>query len=117
MSEDDVDVYTIDLTRANSGTFLDAAGDAGFDFYNGAWVTVGRHGIRGKAEVVKLDRWSGLRGSATIGCYHEHGGYAGLCDFDRLVLEDGDDNIWSMEGRPQASEAFEVILRSFKFQE
>jgi hypothetical protein len=115
MAKYDVDLHTVYVSVPGGGTFLNAASSSGFDFYRGHWATTGRQNIHGEATVVNGDRWSGVKGTATVGCHHEHGGYAGLCEFERAVLEDKDENIWTIEGGPQTSATFEMVLATFKF--
>jgi hypothetical protein len=70
------------------GRFLVAADDNLFDFFKGKWVVRGRHGIASEADVVSNTRWHGLRGIGAAGCFHEAGGYAGLCERLVVVLQD-----------------------------
>ena len=116
MKEYNVDVYTLEL-GLETGDFLAVAANNAFDFVRGKWVTLGRQGMHTDAEVVLTERWHGLRGASTAGCYHESGGYAGLCEQVLVVLRDENDNIWSMTGGPQSDSVFEAILASFRFRE
>jgi hypothetical protein len=115
MAESDVDLYTLEVSRYQ-GNFL-AAADQSFDFVKGKWVILGRQGMHTEAEVVVTDRWNGLKGVASVGCYHDSGGYAGLCEEASLVLRDKDDNVWAMRGGPQAEDVFSMILATFQFVE
>lgn len=114
MEKDDVDRYTIRVSVPAGGSFLSAA-DEYFAFRKGRWITEGRQGLEDGAEVVNYGVWSGLRGSATVGCFHEGGGYAGLCDSPRAVLEDDFENVWIIEGGGWSYPAFDMILHTFKF--
>jgi len=116
IAKNDVDIYTVTVSVPGGGTFLDAASRNGFDFYKGEWVTVGRQGSRGEASVINTPEWSGLRGTADVGCHHEHGGYAGLCEFERLVVQNSAGNIWDMEGGPKTSETLKMVLSTFRFE-
>ena len=78
MKEYDVNLHTL-VVDVQSGAFLRIASKAGFDFDRGQWITRGRMDQPGYATVINTDKWSGVRGTATIGCYHTgtEGGYAG----------------------------------------
>ncbi len=115
MAENDVDIYTLTVSVPGGGTFLDAANRSGFDFYGGKWVTRGRLGHRGSASIFVTTQWSGVRGKADVGCHHEHGGYAGLCEFERVVVQNLDEDMWVMEGGPQTGQVFERVLATFRF--
>jgi hypothetical protein len=56
-----------------------------------------------------------LKGFVDVRCYHEHGSYAGICKSARTVLQDENDNIWTMDGRGGSGRVFEMILSGFKF--
>jgi len=116
MNDRDVDVYTLEL-GLEPGDFLAVAANNAFDFVRGKWVTLGRQGMHSDAEVVLTERWHGLRGASAAGCYHEAGGYAGVCEQQLIVLRDESDNIWSMTGGPQSASVFEAILATFRFLE
>jgi hypothetical protein len=112
MKDFDVDIYTLEVGR-KQGDFLVVAAEYGFDFFKGAWVTLGRFGRQTEAEVLVTERWHGLRGTIATGCYHEGGGYAGLCERSSLVLRDEDENMWAMTGGPEAAEVLTEFLLPF----
>lgn len=114
MAERDVDVYTL-ILQVSEGSFLTAAEEAGFDFYDGSWVTVGRQGARDTAELYKTANLSGLHGEITSGCHHEKGGYAGLCSIEVFVLRDEEDRNLILHAKPEAKSAIPLILKTFKF--
>ena len=113
MKEYDVDVYTLVVGSEDVG-FLAAASRNFFDFQDGKWVLFGGNADV-EADVVRTERWSGLRGWRAARCYHERGGYAGACDVPALLLRDGKYNVWSMEGGPKSKPTFDAIFASFRF--
>jgi hypothetical protein len=116
MKKRDVDLYTVEVNLLG-GDFLAAAAAEHFDFVRGKWVVLGRQGAATDAEVVLSERWHGLRGLAATGCHYESGGYAGLCEQSVVLLRDDKDNMWSMTGGPQSTDAFEAILATLRFVE
>ena len=121
MAKWDVDVHTLFVVPKKYMTFLRAADEAGFDFQCGEWVILGRHDARTSAKVVKTEKWSGVRGIASVGCHHKKGGYAGLCDFERLVVREAEyslrSRILTMDGGPQTDAAFEPVFSTFSFKD
>ena len=117
MAKWDVDVHTLFISPNENTTFLRAVDEAGFDFQYGEWVILGRHGAAANAKVVKTEKWSGVRGIAQVGCHHEKGGYAGICEFERLVVRDAKDRILTMDGGPQTGAAFELVFSTFDFRD
>jgi hypothetical protein len=110
----DVDTYTVEVARER-GEFLEAAARHNFDFVKGEWVIRGRLGQPSKVDVVVTDQWSGLKGDASVGYYHEGGGYAGLGDWFSLVLEDDQGRVWGMTASAQGEDTFNKILATFRF--
>lgn len=116
MEKFDVDVYTL-VVSMKFGGFLRAADRAGFDFHDGELVMACCVGMTDEAKVIKTEKWSGVRGIATMRCHHEKGGYAGLCEFERLVVRDANDRILTMDGGPQTDAAFEPVFSTFSFKD
>jgi hypothetical protein len=113
MAEDDVDLYTLTV-QVSEGSFLQVAADH-FDF-DGEWMILGRQGMRGEAQVSNVNGWLILRGLAEAGCFHEKGGYAGLCDQHRIVAKhQTDDQIVAITADAQAEAPIAVILKTIKF--
>ena len=124
MKEYDVDVYTI-VISSDEGGFEQGAEDAGFSFISespdydlgpreiefvGEWVISGRQGILSPSEPLTVGTYSGLQGSSTSGCFHEHGGYAGLCDVPLAFLTNGRRYV-SVTGGAQ-SDPFDIIVKN-----
>ena len=108
------------VVNALDRDFLRVANEAGFDFDFGQWITRGRMGQPGYATVINTDKWSGVRGTATVGCYHTgtEGGYAVLCEFERLAVREPNflGNVLLMSGGPQTGDSFEMIFNSFELE-
>jgi len=113
LRKNDVNVYTVEISIPTETSFLRAADAAGFEFHNGKWFTRGR--TRGGATLIATDAWSGVRGTASSACYHERGGRAGLCEYSVLIVEDDEENMWTMEAAPQGEDVFNLVLKTFKF--
>lgn len=115
LSEDAFSLYV----EVYVGSFLRAADNAGFDFYQGKWATVGRQGMRNTATVIKTGQWSGVRGTATVGCVLNHHMADGigvvLCSQYDAVMQDPFADVWSMEGGDYTDDAFDMVLSSFRF--
>jgi hypothetical protein len=112
MAEFDVDVYTLTV-QVYERSFLQVADENGFDF-NGEWVVVGRQGATTGAEVSNNNGWLILSGTAGVGCFHEKGGYAGLCEEKRVVAKyESDHRIVAISGNN--AYLVDTILKTFKF--
>jgi hypothetical protein len=56
-----------------------------------------------------------LRGVAEAGCFHEKGGYAGLCEEHRIVAKrQSDERVVVISGGPQTESAVDAVLKTFK---
>jgi hypothetical protein len=114
---DSEDSYTLVL-QVFDLSFLWAADQSGFDFYQGEWATIGRQGMRDTATVIKTKRWSGVKGVATAGCVLSKpidGVGVVPCNEYRAVLQDDYNDVWALSGGTDTEPAFEMILSSFKF--
>lgn len=110
-----VDVYTIEISTMERD-FDSAAMLGQFERRKTEWVLLGRTGIESPATALSSDKWFGLKGTATVGCYEVNGGaYAGLCDVPRAVLNNRKQKSAILYGSSQSSEQFESILDSFEF--
>jgi hypothetical protein len=116
MAEDDVDVYTLTVQVSRGGTLEEAAEENGFEF-DRKWTVLGRQGISNEAHLARVKGWMILRGTAEIGCFHEKGGYAGLCAEDRVVAKHqrDDDRVVVITALPQAGDPIDTILKTIKF--
>jgi hypothetical protein len=114
MAEDDVDVYTLTV-QVSEGPFLEVATENGFDF-DGKWTILGREGLSEDAQVTNVNGWMTLQGIVPVGCFHEKGGNAGLCDEHRVVAKhQSNDRIVVITAGPQAEDPIGTILKTFKF--
>lgn len=114
LAECDVDSYTIDIVVFD-GDLAFAAADRHFEQQEAGWQVLGRHDIRGDAKVIESNRWIGVEGSRTVGCYHEVGGYAGLCEMASVVLNNRGNHSASIDALPQGYYVYKIILDSFEF--
>ena len=113
---DEVDLYTIEIATVVADNFDHAAESGGFERRKDGWVVLGRTDIESPAHSIKSSRWKGLEATATVGCFHENGGgYAGLCDAPTAVVYDGAKTSAVLDGKPQSSDQFEKILKTFEF--
>lgn len=100
MKADDVDRYTITVD-SDDGGFDTAADEAGFvrvtddlgnmnrGLHAGDWIALGRGSVH-SPQPFSRDGLHGLRvDDLDDGCYHEHGGYSGLCAWGLAFLTDG----------------------------
>ncbi len=110
-----VDLYTIEISTTERD--FDSAAILGqFERRKTEWVVLGRTGIESPAIALSSDKWLGLKGTATVGCYEVNGGaYVGLCDVPRAVLNNRKQKSAILYGSSQSSEQFECILNSFEF--
>jgi hypothetical protein len=66
------------------------------------------------AEVSNSNGWLILSGTAVVGCFHEKGGYAGICEEKRVVAKyQSDDRIVVISGHDEG--VVGTILKTFKF--
>src|SRR5262249_24004194 len=115
MADDDVDVYTLTVQVSRGGTLEQAAEENGFEF-DRKWTVLGRQGISNEAHLARVKGWMILRGTAEIGCFHEKGGYAGLCAEERVIARhQRDDRIVVITALPQAGDPIDIILKTIKF--
>jgi len=112
MEEYDVDIYSVYLKVRRMG-FDKAVPETGFAKENGEWLARGR-GLDSGADVIRNMPWFGIRASVTTGCFHEKGGYAGLCEVPAALI--GNKSISAeLWGGPQGVNEFETVLRNFRF--
>ncbi len=75
------------------------------------WVVYGRQHMIGVAHPVLVNVYRGLETELTTGCFHERGGYAGLCQFRVFYMSDG--QTWvSISAAPQTWDAADVIVNN-----
>jgi hypothetical protein len=119
MVDDDVDLFSLKV-RLESAPFLVAAEELAFDFVDGKWVSLGRGG-HGDVELMMNERWVGLMGYVGAGCYDNSLKVIASCEEPALIARgpgrdfDLVDRVWSMRGHVQSSDAFNAVVRSFRF--
>ena len=115
MRELDVDLYSVEVELINADFKQEAERDYFKQKGNGVWVALNMGEMEGMAEEFQKGRIRGLRATVTERCYHEHGGYAGICELMRAVLNNGGNRSATFDAGPQAEYEFQIILNSFKF--
>lgn len=79
------------------------------------WEITGRQGMRSPATLLNINGKRALIGETGIGCFHEGGGYAGLCDMTVGVIELANDQIFTLSSVAGAGAGdIERIMRSLK---
>ncbi|OGE76189.1 MAG: hypothetical protein A3C85_02115 [Candidatus Doudnabacteria bacterium RIFCSPHIGHO2_02_FULL_48_21] len=97
-------------------SFNEAATQAGFEKQNGNWVLLGRQGILGEAKEITVQKWKGLSGITSVGSFQKGGGYAGLEDSGRAIINRDNDLSAFFEMTPLISEeVFNNLISTFKF--
>ena len=112
-ANDSVDVYTI-LVRVVEHDVWHEVPETGFERRGARWVVLGRQGLAAPADTVSGPGWSGLRGTATVGCFREQGGYAGLCDAPSALVGTTARSMVLIAG-PQSEDVFDRILVTLRF--
>lgn len=112
-NDDDITANWLTVAIMNAG-LEDAADQAGFEKSGQKWVAMGRQGIEDPTNRVSGEGWTGITGTATVGCFGSEG-YAGLCDNPRAVLTDRGHRSAIIDGGPQDEEAFNRVLKTFRF--
>jgi hypothetical protein len=113
-ANDSVDFYTILVQFHPHGVWTQVS-ESNFQRRDARWVVLGRQDLEAPADSITGAGWTGLRGTATQGCYRLEGAYAGLCDQPTaLVGTPG----WSVMllGGPQSEDIFNGILATLRFQ-
>gem|GEM_PF-4361524 len=96
--------------------FDEAATQAGFEKQNGNWVLLGRQGIPGEAKEITVQKWKGLSGITSIGFFQKGGGYAGLEDSGRAIINRDNDLSAFFDMTPLiSSEIFNNVVSTFEF--
>lgn len=114
MADYDVDLHSIKISQ-ESESFLCAASSMGFDYFGNRWIITGGTLRPQEATTLTTNVWTSLRAVVTNRCYHENGGYAGLCDDYFLVAQDSEGRVLTITGGSQTGEVFELVFRSFSF--
>ena len=120
LKDDDVDVWTFSI-HVELENFLDAAGEAGFEFVHGKWALGGFDDINGPAAPFEMPPWWGVRGVSDVRTYHPQGGNAGFRQRLAIVaqsgtLREGDPRIVTINGYVQSTKTIDRVLRSLRFQ-
>ena len=96
--------------------FNEAVTQAGFDKLNGNWVLLGRQGIPGEAKEITVQKWKGLLGINLVGVFQKGGGYTGLEDSGKAIINRDNDLSAFFDMTPLFSEeVFNNIVSTFKF--
>jgi hypothetical protein len=113
-SDIDLPDYPVEV-EARHQSFLSAAEQAGFEWRQGKWLAHGRQGMETDVEAISGEGWGGLRAAPQIGSHYKKGGFAGLAETDRILIQAKDGRIALIEGLGRAHEASEKILSTFRF--
>jgi len=113
-ADDSVDLYTISVQIMPHGIWAQVS-ESSFRRRGAGWVVLGREDQEDPADTISGPGWSGVRGTATQGCYRLEGDYAGLCD-QPIALVGTSRRSMSLSGGPQSEAAFNRILGSLRFQ-
>jgi len=113
-ADDSVDLYTISVQIVAQGIWNQVE-ESSFQRRGTGWVVLGRQDIEQPADTISGVGWTGLRGTATQGCYREEGDYAGLCDQPTALVGTSGRSIMIIGG-PQSEEIFHRILATLRFQ-
>jgi hypothetical protein len=117
LANDSIDVYTIAVEIVTRG-FESELSESAFRRRGRGWV------VQGRLASPELDRpairvtgpgWTGLRGTATQGCYREGGSYAGLCDQPTALVGTSNRSV-SIIGGAQSDSAFNRLLTTLRFE-
>lgn len=96
--------------------YLVVANELGFDYFNGAWLTMGRQGSRSKADEIETDIWEGLGGTMEAGC-HSTAGYVGTCVHSSIVLREkeiADGRVLTIQSNVQNPLVIEKIYKTLQ---
>lgn len=113
-ANDSVDLYTISVQIRPQGVWTQVS-ESSFQRRGAGWVVLGRQDLEEAADTISGAGWSGLRGTATQGCYRLEGGYAGLCDQPTALVGTTSQSVL-LFGGPQSEDIFNRILTSLRFQ-
>lgn len=113
-SEIDLPDFPLEI-RLSRKSFLKAAEEAGFAWRQGRWIAYGRQGMETGAAEIRGDTWVGLQASPNFGEHYKRGGYAGLGDADRVLIQARDGRIAFIDGSGAVHESFVNIVQTFRF--
>jgi hypothetical protein len=113
-ANDSVDLYTISVQIYPQGVWTQAS-ERNFQRRGGGWVVLGRQDHEEPADSISGSGWSGLRGTATQGCYRVEGEYVGLCDQPTALVGTPSRSLMLLGG-PQSEDTFNRILATVRFQ-
>jgi hypothetical protein len=113
-ANDSIDLFTISIQIQPQGVWTQVS-ESNFQRRGVGWVVLGRHDLEEPADSISGSGWSGLRGTATQGCYRVEGEYAGLCD-EPTALVGTPSRSLMLIGGPQSEDVFNRILASLRFQ-
>ncbi len=113
IQDDSVDAYGISIRVAARGVWTEAP-ESGFERRGDHWVVLGRHGMEVPADTVSGEGWRGIRGTATIGCFREGGGYMGLCEVPTAVIGT-ESRSAAVFGASRSEDIFDHMLATLRF--
>ena len=113
VASDSVDLHSIVVQMVERGVWAQLT-ESGFRRHDQGWVVLGRQDLEEPADSIGGQGWTGLRGTATQGCYREEGGFAGLCAQPTALVGTADRSLM-MFGGPQTEEVFDRILATIQF--
>ena len=113
-SEIDVPDFPLEV-RLSRRSFLQAAEEAGFAWRQGRWIAYGRQGMETGAVEIRGDTWVGLQASPSVGEHYKRGGYAGLGDADRVLIQAKDGRIAFIDGSGAVHVSLVNIVETFRF--
>lgn len=113
-SEVDLADYPLEI-QLSFGPFLRAAEQSGFGWSQGRWMAFGRQGMESDVTEIRGKGWSGLQASPQIGMHYKRGGYAGLGDTDRILIQAKNGRIAFVEGLGLVHDSLTKIIETFVF--
>ncbi len=113
-ANDSVDLFTIAVEIQPLGVWTQVS-ESSFRRRGARWVVLGRQDLEAPADSLSGSGWSGLRGTATQGCYRVDGPYVGLCDQPTALVGTATRSL-TLVGGPQSEDVFNRILTTLRFQ-
>lgn len=113
----DIDYYSIEISVFNEDFDIQLLRSRSYERKDGKWIVLGRMDIESPGEAITGNGWWGVRGSASVGCYAEHGGYKGLCESPRAFIGSHSKHSANIEANPLSDDVLDLILKTFRFRE
>lgn len=112
---DNVDFFTIRIEVVTGDLRAAAEKLQYFVYRDGKWaIDSGLSGTTDAATPISGHGWRGYKGETSTRCYHNGGGYSGLCDIHVAVISNST-LASAFDGATQTEEQFGQVLRSFRF--